>query len=169
MPPRRAELERRLRAFLVVLVGSVALHDLLPYVGLRDDSCQTMFCGLEWRADENNHWFMPQRALADSWSYLTDVEVEISPAPDAHGRRLLGWLVQPERQLNTEATRVVVDQLCDAGHQVAMRYRRVGEVALHSTPDACREPTLSAPRSIVPVRLYETDFPYSPRDDRPLE
>lgn len=169
MPPARAELERRLRAFIVALVAVVSLHDLLPYVGLRDDSCQTMFCGLEWRADVNNHWFMPQRALADSWSYLTEVEVDVSPAPGEHARRLVRWLEQPERELNMEATRVVVAQLCGAGHRVAMRYRRVGDPTARSTPDACREPSLSAPRSLVPVRLYETDFPYSPKDDRPLE
>ncbi len=112
---------------------------------------------------------MPQRPLADLWRYLTDVEVVVSPEPAPHEQLLVDWLSQPERELNTEATRVVVAQLCDAGHRVAMRYREVGDPSVRSTPDACDEPSLSEPTSLLPVRLYETDFPHTPQNERPLE
>lgn len=161
----RRRLERRLRIFVVVLGVSLATNNLLPYVGLRDDSCQTMFSSLHWWQDGNNHLFMPQRMLSDLWAYRTDVRATLDPPtpPEGRARDLERWLTRPDRALNTEAIRVVVRQLCDRGHRVTLRWtdRRGADLqdarAGHAA-DACAVPALSAPRWWIPVRLYETDF-----------
>ncbi|MFK8000774.1 MAG: hypothetical protein AB8H86_14335 [Polyangiales bacterium] len=150
--------ERVLRVFLVLLGGLLVANNLLPYVGLRDDSCQTMFSSLEWGEGDNNHLFMPQHALSDVWAYRVDVEVSLDPPPeqDGHDDMLLRWLEQPHRALNTEAVRVVLDQLCQR-RRVSMRWRMRGDAQVHWSPDACADDELSAPTG-VPFRLYETDF-----------
>lgn len=147
-----------LRVFLAILGALLVANNLLPYVGLRDDSCQTMFSSLEWGQSDNNHVFMPQHALADGWAYRVDVEVLLDPPPeqDGHDDMLLRWLHQPNRALNTEAVRVVLDQLCERRH-VSMRWRMPGDPQVHESADACANAALSSP-SGVPFRLYETDF-----------
>lgn len=152
---------RRLIAYLVVLCGLQILNNLLPYLGLRDDSCQTMFCGMEWGAHWNNHLFMPQRMVGDLWAYHTEVEATLEPEPPRYGRdaHLDDWLNQPERRLNTEATRAVIDQLCARGYRVRMRWRDASSHERREARDACELPALSEPRWWIPVRLYETDLP----------
>lgn len=158
MATERSTGERVLRAFLVILGGLLVANNLLPYAGLRDDSCQTMFSSLEWGQSDNNHLFMPQHALSDGWAYRVDVEVSLDPPPeqDGHDDMLLRWLDQPHRALNTEAVRVVLDQLCERRH-VSMRWRMHGDSQVHASIDACGDAALSSP-SGVPFRLYETDF-----------
>ncbi len=152
---------RRLIAYLVALCALQTAHNLLPYVGLRDDSCQTMFCGLEWGAHWNNHHFMPQRMVGDLWAYHTDVEATLAPAPPPGSRaaHLARWLNQEDRALNTEATRAVIHQLCAGGYRVRLRYRDAIGRDLREAEDACREPALSEPAWWIPVRLFETDLP----------
>jgi hypothetical protein len=164
-------------------IGAWALlwigHDALPYLGLRDDSCQTMFSSLEWGLGEggrswNNHLVVPQHMVGDLWTALelSDVSVEGEPR-DARERALVRWLRQPDRALNAEALRVVVDQLCEA-HRVSFSYRRrLGEPSgdwglprvdtpLVRVDDACGDPALAEPHRWVPVRLFETDYPIDP-------
>lgn len=145
----------------MLLCSLQALHNLLPYAGLRDDSCQTMFSGLEWGAHWNNHLFMPQRMVGDLWAYHSDVEASVEPAAPALGRdaHLVEWLDQPERALNTEATRAVVQQLCARGYRVRMRWRDGVDRRTREVEDACAAADLSTPRWWIPVRLYETDLP----------
>lgn len=160
----RRRLERRLRAAMITLGVALTLNNLLPYVGLRDDSCQTMFSSLAWWEHGNNHLFMPQRMLSDLWAYRYDVEATLQPPPEGYGRArdLERWLKQPNRALNTEALRVVLRQLCDRGHRVSLTWtdRRGPDRRPHrrSAPDACADPSLSSPHGWIPVRLYETDF-----------
>lgn len=151
----------------MVLTGWAALlvvNNSLPYVGLRDDSCQTMFCGLEWGEHWNSHLFMPQYALSDLWAYLDVTDVAITPTPtEPRLVAIARWLTRPERDRNTEALRVAVSQLCAAGHHVSLRTRRTdGEQPVIEHPDACRDASVSAPHAWIPVRLYETDIPRRP-------
>lgn len=159
-------LERRLVAVVIALAALLALNDALPYVGLRDDSCQTMFSSLEWGEDWNNHFFVPQRAVSDAWAYLDlrDVAIE-PPAGDRRSRFVAEWLEAQGREHNTEAVRVAVDQLCAMGHRVSFAARRSDRRDQRFTrhEDACGVPTLSAPHRWLPVRVYETDVPVQPR------
>lgn len=161
---RQRTLERRLGAVVIAWALLLAGNDALPYLGLRDDSCQTMFCGLEWGERWNTHLFVPQHAVSDVWAYLEITDVEITPAPSTPRLAAIAeWLTRADRDRNTEAVRVAIAQLCDAGHHVSLRARRTdGEHALEAHDDACSEPSLSAPHRWVPVRLYETDIPHRP-------
>ncbi|MGE0790370.1 MAG: hypothetical protein AB7S26_32135 [Sandaracinaceae bacterium] len=160
---RSHRLEPRVLGFLVLLVLLQVTNNALPYFGLRDDSCQTMFSGLELTESANNHLFMPNVVWTDLSLYHTDVHVEVTPAPEPLSPpvELVRWLNQPNRALHTEATRAVIHQLCVQGMQVHMRYRdpRRGE---RDVEDACGDPSLSAPRWWIPVRLFETDYPTTP-------
>ncbi|MDQ3033553.1 MAG: hypothetical protein M3Y87_14130 [Myxococcota bacterium] len=159
-------LERRLIAVVVALATLLAINDALPYLGLRDDSCQTMFSSLEWGEDWNNHLFVPQRAASDVWAYLDLREVAIEPPPGERRLRFVAeWLEAPGREHNTEAVRVAIDQLCAAGHRVSLGARRSdrrGRAFTHHQ-DACAVASLSSPHRWLPVRLYETDVPTQPR------
>lgn len=175
--------ERTARVAIALWASLWAINDLLPFVGGRDDSCQTMFSSLEWgEADEdgrawNNHLFMPQRMLLDGWVLLEVEDVRIGGGRlDARGRALARWLRRPARARSLESVRVSVAQLCEANHTVALRYRRHwprpsgrwGEAHAPDpflvVPDACAEPFLSSPAWWVPVRRYETDFPLPTTD-----
>jgi len=155
-----------------------ALNDALPYVGGRDDSCQTMFSSLEWglAADGsswNNHLVVPQLMLFDAWQNveLRDVVIEGEPR-DARERALTRWLTRPGRDRNVDAIRVVLAQLCRT-HRVTLAYRTepvtpTGAWGPRERPppepfgpshEACRAPWISEPRGGAPVRLYETDYP----------
>lgn len=153
-------LERRLLAIVLAIAALLAINDSLPYLGLRDDSCQTMFSGLELGEDWNNHLFVPQHALSDLWASYELREVRVVPWPSERGLRFAAeWLADEDRDHNTEATRSVVDLLCDAGHSVSLSVRRVdrrGEpLARHE--DACAAPEVGDPNRWIPVRLFETD------------
>ena len=154
-------LDRRLALFVAGLCALLVVNDSLPYLGLRDDSCQTMFSGLDWTATENNHLFVPQHAVADLWAYFTDVHATLEPAQPASAEvgYLAEWLDQPDRRLNTEALRASVRQICDAGHAVRLTYRDPETGRLETAPNACEVERLSAPAWWIPVRLYETDLP----------
>lgn len=157
-------LDRRLLLFVAGLCALLAVNNTLPYFGLRDDSCQTMFSGLSWSATENNHLLVPQRAVSDLWDYVEDVHAEIEPAPPASAEvgYLVEWLNQEDRRLNTEALRASVRQICDAGHAVRLTYRDPATERLETAANACEVDRLSSPAWWVPVRLYETDLPAAP-------
>lgn len=148
---------------MIACASLLAINDSLPYVGLRDDSCQTMFSGLEWSERSNNHFFVPQHALSDVWSYVDVRDVRIEPAPGERRLRFVAeWLERPDRRRNTEALRVAIDQLCAEGHRVGLEvrpsHRALEEPFVHHA-DACRVASLSAPHRWLPVRVYETDLP----------
>lgn len=150
-------------AWIALIATALIANDLLPYVGLRDDSCQTMFSGLEWEEESNNHYLAPQRSWSDLGRYYTDVHATLDPPPEGYGRAtdLHTWLNQPDRELNTEAVRVVVRQLCDRGHRVTLRYR--DRRRDRYTEDACADPALSRPHAQIPVRLFDSHIPRRPR------
>ncbi|MCB9616136.1 MAG: hypothetical protein H6722_27175 [Sandaracinus sp.] len=81
---------------------------------------------------------------------------------DGHERDLVAWLNQERRELNTEAMRAVIAQLCARGHRVRLRYRHPSEETPRVTSDACGVPELSSPHAWIPVRLYETDMEVGP-------
>lgn len=157
--------DRRLRRALfaaVAIVGALQVtNNSLPYIGLRDDSCQTMFSGLSWQERSNNHLIAPQRMLSSLWIFYIELEVEVTPAPRA-GREadLVEWLHRDGIQHNDEAIRVAVRQLCDAGHAVRMSRRPVAGGPVQRTDDACADPRFSDPHSWIPVRLYDSHYPY---------
>ncbi len=163
--------------------GAIALwallwivNDALPYLGGRDDSCQTMFSSLEWGVGAdgvawNDHLVIGQRMLFDRWVVLEVEGVHVDgEAVDARDRALVGWITREGRARSLDAVRVVLDQLC-ARHAVSLRYRRHWprpsgawgaahpEDAFTTLPDACADPYVSQPIDWIPVRLYETDFP----------
>jgi hypothetical protein len=146
---------------LAAWITLLAVNDALPYLGLRDDSCQTMFSSLEWTARSNNHLFVPQYALSDQWLYLDVRDVEIQPLPtERFARYAAEWLTAPARLRNAEAIRVAAFRLCTAGHQVSFSVRAEHDPGPpRSIADACADPTYSRPRAWIPVRLYETDEP----------
>lgn len=151
----------RLRARLALgaLATLLAVNNALPYFGLRDDSCQAMFSSLHWTADGNNHLFVPQHMASDLWRGWVDVHADVEGSLDGHEQDLVRWLNQEHRQLNTEATRAVIAQLCDRGRRVRLRYRHPDEQSPRYAGDACAVPELSEPHAWIPVRLYETDGP----------
>lgn len=158
-------LERRLWVVVVACAALLGVNDALPYVGLRDDSCQTMFSSLEWGEDWNNHVFVPQRAVSDLWAYLVVTEVAITPPPASGTEAVVAeWLTRPDRQRNTEAVRVAVRRLCDGGHRVAMTVHRADlDDPRVRHDDACAVEALSRPHALLPVRVYETDLPIDER------
>lgn len=155
----RTPLDRRLGAFVVVAGVLLAANNLLPYAGLRDDSCQTMFSGLSWSASSNNHLFMPQRALGDRWEYLEAVRAAIDPpAGSERAAYLADWLSREDRVVNVDAVRAVVWQLCREGHRVRLSYRDPITGRAMSEANAC-DGRFGSPSWWIPVRLYETDLP----------
>jgi hypothetical protein len=151
-------LEKRLGVFVAIVCTLLFANNLLPYVGLRDDSCQTMFSGLDWSDRWNNHVFMPQRALSDRWSWLEGVDVEVEPAPrDPRSAHLARFLDRSDRRLNIDAVRAALSQLCADGHRVRLEHRRGARVIRHA--NACDHDHLSRRARWIPVRLYETDLP----------
>ena len=166
MSPRASRcgssLDRRLGAFVVVFSALLAANNLLPYLGLREDSCQAMFSGLGSGPTSNNHLFMPQRSVGDRWQYLRDVSVEVDPPPATERTAYLaGWLGREDRRLNTDAVRVVVWQLCREGHAVRLSYREPIGGRIEQDAHAC-EGRFGSPSWWIPVRLYETDVPEGP-------
>lgn len=159
------KLDVRLGGFVVALCALLFANDLLPYAGGRDDSCQTMFSGLDWAGSWNNHVFLPQRPLFDSWEYLSSVRAEIDPVGPRDERiaYLHEWLDRPDRRFNVDAVRAVVFQICDAGHRVRMTYRDASG-ARREVANACEDEGLSSPSWWIPVRLYETDLPLPEKD-----
>jgi hypothetical protein len=157
------QLRRRAIAFGALLCLALTVNNLLPYLGVRDDSCQTMFSGLDWAAESNNHLFVPQHAVSDLWRYWYDVRVELDPPAPEHGRvaDLRGFLDQPTRRLNDEAVRVVVRQICERGHVVRLTRRAARDAEVEVIEDACADPRL-APRWWIPVRLYEVAMENAP-------
>ncbi|MFK7989467.1 MAG: hypothetical protein AB8I08_25855 [Sandaracinaceae bacterium] len=152
----------RLRALWVAVAVVSALqvsNNLLPYIGMRDDSCQTMFSGLDWHERHNNHLVMPQHMLTDWWVFYIDVDADVSPEPTGRSREIVDWLRRDGLQHNAEAIRVGVRQLCDDGIAVHLWVRRVGG-PLEDIPDACADPRFSAPHWWIPVRLYDSHYPY---------
>jgi hypothetical protein len=166
--------------------GAIALwallwivNDALPFVGGRDDSCQTMFSALEWGVGGdgrawNNHLVVGQHMLFDRWVVLELDAVRVEgEAVDARDRALSGWITREGRARSLDAVRVVVDQLCER-HTVSLRYRRhwprpTGawgaahpDDSFVEVADACADPFVSQPIGWIPVRLYETDFPLAP-------
>jgi len=173
---RRGERAARWAIALWALLWIV--NDSLPYVGGRDDSCQTMFSSLEWGVGSdgsgwNNHLVVPQHMLFDAWANVELRDVVVAGEPrDARERALVRWLTRAGRDRNVDAIRVVLSQLCRT-HAVSLAYRTepvtpsgdwgprepVVPPPFGPVHDACADPWVSAPRSWLPVRLYETDFP----------
>jgi len=153
------KLKRRLRIAYVVFATLLVTNNTLPYLGMRDDSCQTMFSSLRWSEDGNNHVFMPQAMVGDMWDYYVDVQAELDPPPPDHGRTktLFMWLNRNDRALNTEAMRVVVRQLCDFGHRVSLSHAVKGLDERVTVADACDDPRYSRPHRWLPFRIYESD------------
>ena len=155
-------LDRRLGLTLALLLGGLLANNLLPYLGVKDDSCQAMFSKLDYGdgvSKGNNHLFVPQAWVTDLWDGWFDVRATLDPpAPkDSFAGQLQGWLNTPERQLNREAVRVVVWQLCGLGHEVHLSMEdRLGRPF---RGPACAEPSLSRPHLWIPVRLYEPSAP----------
>ncbi len=153
-------------------------NDALPYVGLRDDSCQTMFSSLEWGVGPdgqswNNHLVLPQRMVSSLWSYLEVRQVRIAGEPrDARERALVQWLSRERHALHVEAVRVVVAQLCEH-HTISLEARTrlavpsgawgppgpIEQGPFVPVADACSDAELSQPHALIPVRLFETDYP----------
>lgn len=158
MRVRETTLRRLLTATVAAAGALLAANNLLPYAGLRDDSCQTMFSGLAWTARANNHLFMPQRALGDGWTYLdvTRAEVEPPPPPEGRARIATDWLQHPGRRRNVEAVRAAVGAVCAAGHRVRLTLSAGGR---DETRDACAAPSLSRPSAWVPVARYAPEIP----------
>lgn len=152
---------------MAVWAGLLACNDTLPYFGLRDDSCQTMFSGLDWGDDYNNHFFLPQRMRTDFWASWQTRAVRVEPWPTERRLRFVAeWLADDDREHGTEATRAAIDQLCRAGHSVALEARRAArpndphrgpEAPFERFDDACVVPVLAAPHRWIPVRLFDTD------------
>jgi len=163
--PRGRALDRWLLSTVIVWASLLAINNSLPYLGLRDDSCQTMFCDMEWGRDWNTHYFIPQHAVSDVWASLDVSDVDIAPPPTSRRDQALArWLTEPGRVRNTEAVRVGLWQLCGSGHRVALSVRRAdGEHAFVHQEDACAVDALSAPHLWVPVRLYAPDEPVRAR------
>jgi hypothetical protein len=155
------QLDRWLLGAAIGWAGLLAINNSLPYLGLRDDSCQTMFCDMAWGRDWNTHYFIPQHAVSDVWASLEVTEVVIEPAPTSRRSRALArWLTAPDRGRNTEAVRVAIWQLCGEGYRISLEARRTdGEHAFVHHADACAIEALAAPHLWVPVRLYATDNP----------
>ncbi len=160
----RRPLHRRLVALAAGWALLLAVNNALPYLGLRDDSCQTMFCDMAWGAHWNTHYFVPQRMVSDLWASLEIRDVEVTPAPAGPRLRAIHrWLVAPDRSRNTEAVRVALWQLCGAGHRVALTVRRLDlDGPLRREADACAVDALAAPHLWIPVRLYDTDGELAP-------
>lgn len=155
------DLRRAMAIATTVWAGLLAVNDSLPFFGLRDDSCQTMFSDMEYGADWNTHWLVPQHAVSDVWASLDVRDVHIAPEPaEPEAMAVARWLTRADRVRNTEAVRVAVWQLCRRGHRVALDVRRTdGAHPLVHHDDACAVPELAEPHLWVPVRLYDTDGP----------
>lgn len=162
MRSARDAFRTRARVALGALATLLAINNAFPYFGLRDDSCQAMFSSLEWGEGWNNHLFMPQRMSSDLWRGWRDVHADVRGRLDGHEQDLVRWLNQERRELNTEAMRAVIAQLCARGHRVRLRYRHPAEDTPRVTSDACGVPELSSPHAWIPVRLYETDMEVGP-------
>lgn len=157
---REERLGRRLGLFIAAVCVAQTANNALPYFGLRDDSCQTMFSGLDTSARGNNHLVFGQHSVGDLWRYYGDVDAELTPPPtDPRSVYLASWLARPGRRLNAEAVRVALGQICAAGHRVHLRGRLVPEGTAFDAPNACRVPRFSSPHRWIPVRLYDTDIP----------
>jgi len=157
-------MEARLRLFIVLVATLLVANNLLPYVGLRDDSCQTMFSGLRWWPGGNNHHLMPQSMVSDFWRFYVDVSAELDPPAPEHGRAadLLEWLNREGREKNIEAIRAVVRQLCDRGHRVELTYRFSYDDGPAQVAQACDDPVLSDPHALIPIRLHDSDYAVGP-------
>jgi hypothetical protein len=151
-------LDRTLRRVVIAIGVLLTCNNLLPYVGLRDESCQTMFSGLLLQPRTNNHIFVPQHSLSDIGTYWSDLHATVSPAPNpaSDGAVLVAWLDTPQRYRNAEAVRSVVRRLCVAGHRVGLRATFADGTQVDAA-DACADSRLSRPHAWIPVRLFDPD------------
>ncbi len=168
----KAALERRLAGFVATCGVLLAANYLLPYAGLRDDSCQTMFSELQWSREGNNHAFMPQHMIGDSWDFFYDVHLEWeddpavfrqeAPEEEARHEALRAWMHRPERRHNRDALRLVVDRLCRDGRRFSLRFRSAHDGPVVAPDEVCADPSLRRVRWWIPVRRFETDEPLPP-------
>jgi hypothetical protein len=137
-----------------------ATHNFLPYLGLRWESCQTMYSGLRTGRSGNNHLFVPQWSLSSVNTYYRVATLEIQPPPtasDPSELRSLGAAIKqlPDVTVNDEALRRIVHTACRANRRVKLDYRTVeGDRIAVSVDDACRDPRFQ-PRRWFPVELYD--------------
>jgi hypothetical protein len=163
-PPTSSTSDRRGRRLLPATMfltwALFAAHNLLPYLGIRWESCQTMYSGLRTGRSTNNHLFMPQWSLSSVNTYYRVGTLEVHPPPaesDAPEIRSLGDAIKqlPGVVVNDEALRRIVDTACRARRRVKLAYSSVeGERMAVSLNDACGDPRFQ-PRRWLPVELYD--------------
>jgi hypothetical protein len=140
--------------------GLFAAHNFLPYLGLRWESCQTMYSGLRTGRWGNNHLFLPQWSVSSINTYYRVAEIEIHPPPaasDPSELRSLGDAIKqlPDVVVNDEALRRIVQTACQANRRVKLDYHTVeGDRIAVSLDDACRDRRFQ-PRRWFPVELYD--------------
>lgn len=145
--------ERRLRAIGLCAVALFAVHNALPYLGLRYESCQTMYSGLRTSAVGNNHLIAPQVSFGDIATYFTDVRVSAPATADPEAAVDVGRLNRPDQYVNAEALRVIVRRLCRGGQPIRLSLREPGGDRI-DVRDACIVERFSRPGWWIPVRLY---------------
>jgi hypothetical protein len=152
--------KRLLPAMICLIWGLFAVHNFLPYLGVRWESCQTMYSGLRTGRSGNNHLFLPQWSLSSVNTYYRVAALEIQPPPTASDPaelRSLGDAIKqlPDVVVNDEALRRIVHTACRAKRRVKLDSRTVeGDRIAVSLEDACGDPRFQ-PRRWFPVELYD--------------
>jgi hypothetical protein len=147
-----------LRAIMVVAWVAFAIHNFLPYLGLRWQSCQTMYSGLRTGRTTNNHLFVPQWSLSSVNTYYRVARFELDPPVPASETSDLRFIPEAIKDLSNvvvsdEGLRRIVHNACRARRTVRLDYRTM-EGDRVTLDDACLDSRFQ-PRAWLPVELYD--------------
>jgi len=112
-------------------VTAFSLFNLQPYLGLRYQSCQTMYSGLSL-LPPGNHLFLPRLRWSDVGDYFEHARIADDP---------------PHPYLNREFARAELQRRCAAGQPVSFEHEDAGRV--RRIADACADPEYARPRHSV--------------------
>jgi len=145
-----------------LLIGVFFIHNLLPYLGLRFESCQTMFSNLRLSPNGqlNNHLVTGQFRISDLGTYLNLKELSIiwrSPPSLIEEEKEL--FLKKSRWVNTEALRWILKSICNRAEIISasvtqdlLTYQRINNL--------CDDPIYTTPHWLIPIQLYPPNDGY---------
>ena len=153
---------RKRSFFCLLLIVFFLVHNFLPYLGLRFESCQTMFSNLRFSpsGNLNNHLVIGQFKLSDLGTYLNLVELKIIwRSPPSAIERQKELFLRNSRWVNTEALHWILSSLCSRVEFISasvtldlLRYQKINNL--------CGDSSYLTPHWWIPIQLYPPNDSY---------
>lgn len=148
--------------FSQILILLFLTHNLLPYFGLRFESCQTMFSNFEISPDGglNNHFFFRQSSLSDLGTYvsLRDLQIKWQQPPSVKHETQEIFLREAS-WLNVEALRWILKGMCSQVEFISAEVSQ-DRLSYRKIKNLCLNEYYNNPRLFIPIQLYPPSDSY---------